>query len=729
MKQRRNDYSYRTSSRLTLTVLWILLAVPLSAQVAGFTGADQDGDGLPDNFEQAILEKFRPTWMIGASDCNVLPAEFQPNITAPTVKQQNGTIYGQVFVRGSNSLGFFIEAHFYDLWGSDCGYFNSHFLDAEHVSALIRAPDSSRPLNEWYATQWYAAAHQDTLCDSSQTASAVVLNAEDHGPTIWIAWGKHGAFFSPQQCNAGGCTADRCETSVVTISPVPVNIGEFNAPLNGAVWTSATNWPLADKMRTDFSNFSTFSSLTYGIADPGAMSFGTTGVPLSTIVGYASIQSNAGTAVPPGVAIFAYRRNNVLVTEAGVPAAAPIRSGRIYAEVSGRANTGLAFVNPGNQPALISFFFTDSTGRDFGHSAITIPAKGLLGRFLDESPFNSGTLARGTLTFNASTPVSVVALRGYNNERNEFLITTLPVSDLSVSSSRRVIFPHLADGGGWTTKIVLVNPTDNPISGEIRFIEQGSTSGQAGPLDLNVNGQSGSTLTYSIPPRSSWSGLTSGSGAGVRVGSAHVTPADNSGIPSGVAVFSYRRNGIVVTESGVIATSEGAGFRLFAESSGNFNAADPGSLQTGIAVTNLSDEAATVALQLTTLTGANVATGSVLVAGKGQRALFLNELPGFSSLPASFQGVLRVSTNAVSGVSVIGLRGRYNERRDFLIATTPSVNESDVLVSATESFFPYLAEGGGYTTQFILLSPQGRSPTGWVRFFAETGATLILSLR
>src|SRR5690242_2963344 len=103
MKPRRNDlYSCRISLRLVLTILWILSAVPLSAQIAGFTGADQDGDGLPDNFEQAILEKFRPTWMIGASDCNGLPAEFLPNIVAPTVKQQNGTIYGQVFVRGSN---------------------------------------------------------------------------------------------------------------------------------------------------------------------------------------------------------------------------------------------------------------------------------------------------------------------------------------------------------------------------------------------------------------------------------------------------------------------------------------------------------------------------------------------------------------------------------------------------------------------------------------------------
>ena len=37
----------------------------------------------------------------------------------------------------------------------------------------------------------------------------------------------------------------------------------------------------------------------------------------------------------------------------------------------------------------------------------------------------------GTFTFTASQPISVVALRGLTNERSEFLITTLPVADLS----------------------------------------------------------------------------------------------------------------------------------------------------------------------------------------------------------------------------------------------------------------------------------------------------------
>ena len=135
-----------------MTSLWFLLALPLAAQVAGFSGPDNDRDGLPDDFEQAILEKFRPTWQVSPSDCDGLPAEFLPGVAIPTVKAKNGTIYGQVFIRGKSALGFVVEAHFYDLWAQDCGI-NSHPLDAEHVSALIRAVNPSQPLSEWHTSQ------------------------------------------------------------------------------------------------------------------------------------------------------------------------------------------------------------------------------------------------------------------------------------------------------------------------------------------------------------------------------------------------------------------------------------------------------------------------------------------------------------------------------------------------------------------------------------------------
>jgi hypothetical protein len=198
-----------------------------------------------------------------------------------------------------------------------------------------------------------------------------------------------------------------------------------------------------------------------------------------------------------------------------------------------------------------------------------------------------------------------------------------------------------------------------------------------------------------------------------------------------VAIFVFSRGGVVVTESGVPAISSGPAFRLFTEFSGNFSAAEPGSLQTGIAIANLSDTPAALSLELTSLTGVPVlAASGVMVAGQGQLALFLNQLPGFSTLPQPFQGILRVSAGSTATISVIGLRGRYNERRDFLLATTPTVNESIVLPAAETFLFPYLAEGGGYTTQFILSSPpDGRSSSGWLRFFSQSGVPLDLSLR
>src|SRR5262249_14290500 len=109
-------------------------------------------------------------------------------------------------------------------------------------------------------------------------------------------------------------------------------------------------------------------------------------------------------------------------------------------------------------------------------------------------------------------------------------------------------------------------------------------------------------------------------------------------------------------------------------------------------------------------------------------ALFLSQFPGFSALPSEFQGVLRISTTSPNGISVVGLRGRYNERRDFLLATTTALNER-LTIPQGGTLFPYIAEGGGYTTQFILSSAGGQTSSGWLRFYDLSGLPLNLSLK
>ncbi len=422
----------------------------------------------------------------------------------------------------------------------------------------------------------------------------------------------------------------------------------------------------------------------------------------NTQVGYARVTDVSGRA-PSGLAIFGYRQNGVLISEAAVPSSRLLTRGRIYAQTGPTVRSGLAIANPNAEPAAVSFTFTDENGRDVASNSTTIGANGQAAAFLNENPFNGPSTFSGSFTFSSSKPVAVVALRGVLNERSDFLLTTLPVVDLgSPSVSDAGVFPHFADGGGWTTTVMLVNPTDNAISGNLQFADS--------------SGRPTSTLPYSIPGRSARQLATGGAGDAVAVGAVSVVPAQNSAAPTGSLVFSYRKSGIRVTEAGVPAAPAGTAFRAYVEASE--------SIQSGIAIANTSSSTATVRLELTNLSGASIASTTLTLGPNGQTAKFLNEL--FQNLSLPIQGLLRITSS--SRLAVVGLRSRTNERGDFLITTTPPVSESTS--AAAELFFPHFADAGGYTTQFILFSSgSSSSVSGTIRFFSQSGQPMDLKLR
>src|SRR6185503_7519880 len=124
---------------------------------------------------------------------------------------------------------------------------------------------------------------------------------------------------------------------------------------------------------------------------------------------------------------------------------------------AGPIKTGVAFSNPTNDGSEVTFYFSDATGQLIKTGSFGLPARKQIAAFLNEEPFNGGNSIAGTFTFTASSPVSAIALRGYTNERSEFLITTLPIGSLDTPSGESVTLPHFADGGGWKTSIVLSN--------------------------------------------------------------------------------------------------------------------------------------------------------------------------------------------------------------------------------------------------------------------------------
>ena len=471
----------------------------------------------------------------------------------------------------------------------------------------------------------------------------------------------------------------------------------------------------------------------FSITDRGGVSLSSQGLSPSMVVGYGHVEADDGMTAPAGLAIIGFRQSGVLVSEAGVPAVEAVLEGRIFAETDGAVRTGLAIANPNDGAATIGFFFTDSDGMDYGHDSFMLGPMEQRARFLDEDPFNGDSGMLGTFTFTSNLPVAVTAMRGFVNERSEFLMTTLPVAPLAAGTPGTVYFPHFTDGAGWTTQVILVNPTDAPIGGSVQFRSPGSATA-ARPATLTLDdGRTGSEFTYSIPPRSATRLETANpAGSTQQSGSVRVVADPGSPVPSGVSVFAFERGGVTVSEAGVPASDPGAAFRVYVETSGA--PGQPRAVRSGIALTNTSETAAAVSLELTALDGtATGSTASIPVPASGQIVRFIDEL--FPELTRPFSGILRIASTPRTpfhsrgeDMAVVGLRQTTNERGEIVVTTIPPSRE-DSATTASGLFFPHLVDSRGWTTQFILYSgTPGGTSSGSLRFTGQDGQPLELSV-
>lgn len=224
-----------------------------------------------------------------------------------------------------------------------------------------------------------------------------------------------------------------------------------------------------------------------------------------------------------------------MMARAAVPATSLIESGRVYAEIGEGRNTGIALVNPDMaRQALMTFYFTDAEGNDFGEGLLAIVPGGQIAAFLNEAPFYGPSILNGTLTFNSSVPLSVIALEGITNQRSEFLTTTLPVVDLASLETKPILMPHFVAGGRWATDIILVNPTDDRISGVVQVMPATDPTRQT------------SETFYTIPARSSRK-LRVGSQSSAIAGAFIVAPDTDTVAPSVTAIYTFTSGGVIVS--------------------------------------------------------------------------------------------------------------------------------------------------------------------------------------
>jgi hypothetical protein len=262
-------------------------------------------------------------------------------------------------------------------------------------------------------------------------------------------------------------------------------------------------------------------SIGIGIPADGAASLSSGGTGNQAEAGYAAMTVDSG-PVPYGVAVFSLEQGGAVVSEAGVPASPPTTAARIFIDYRADVdalparsnagtidiNTGIAVANTGAVTANVTYTLRDVDGAILATGNGSVDAGEHFACFIDQlhetaapnfvlpADFRSA-VQFGSLEISSDQPISVLALRGTNNQRNDFLMTTTPIADLTKSlSDDSIYFPQFVDGGGYTTSLVLMNTSGSTETGTFQIMDSGGN-----PLVVNsVEGGLDSSFDYSILP-------------------------------------------------------------------------------------------------------------------------------------------------------------------------------------------------------------------------------------
>jgi hypothetical protein len=460
------------------------------------------------------------------------------------------------------------------------------------------------------------------------------------------------------------------------------------------------------------------ASLSLNTSEGGSTAASTVGSNESTQTGYATVAINSG-ATPYGTAVFSFKQSGVTVSEVGVPASPPTTSARVFIDfrssinaIPARSeagaidiNTGIAVANSGYSSAHITYTLRNISGGtiSIGHGTLNPRAHfakfihqldDVASDFLLPSDFQTSTWF-ASLEISSDQPLSIVALRLANNQRNDPLFTTTPIADLTQPLTNDVIyFPQLVDGGGYTTSIVLLNTSSRTETGTLHFIDDNGN-----PLITNwVGGTADSSLRYTIPAGGSARFQTDGFPGASIIGWAELIPDAGTSTPIGAGVFSYNPGNILWFESGVPATLPTKHCRISVDLSGGHN--------TGLAIANPADSNVEISMkvfQSDGVTEVGTSKGPLQLPANGHQGRFANEF--ISGLPAGFTGVLDISSP--TPFAALTMRSLNNERNDFLATLFPV---ADMTRNAPAPMvFPQIADGGGYVMQFILIGAGGAS--------------------
>jgi hypothetical protein len=185
---------------------------------------------------------------------------------------------------------------------------------------------------------------------------------------------------------------------------------------------------------------------------------------------------------------------------------------------------------------------------------------------------------------------------------------------------------------------------------------------------------------------------------------------------NGTALFKTYQGSTIRSEAGVGISNPVRSFLVYID---NQNDA-----QSGYAVANSGSFPAAMTLTLRSADG-NIRESKTVTLDAGKHfAKFASQ--DFSSAGAGFEGTLEFASD--QPVSAVALRYDNTTQMtgiDQAFSTIPVLAPTD---AATTLYFPQVADGGSYRTNFILVNPGGTDATAHLEFYGDDGKPLGLTI-
>ena len=395
------------------------------------------------------------------------------------------------------------------------------------------------------------------------------------------------------------------------------------------------------------------------------------------------------------------RQSRELESVAMLPVTDAVTTASYYVETSDDSDVLFSFINDTNAAAAIEFSLTTENGQQLEASRTILASNQLA---LNVSELFSGNAVQGSLSISSSQPVHIQGLFEVGNGEGETLLAPAPgvqgSPEYSEVMAERRILPAIPTGAGSYVKVVLLNASENVMSGTIEVTDQDDVFYEIAP---------GQSIVHNIPPDA----RPPLEGKGII--RAEVGPA-----PEAFAlVAALTRSGAMSSLHTVTSHQEGPLF--WAPLDTYPDVLHNGNIDTSLYLVNDKNIPATVYLEWFDIDGNSVDIFERTIVRGESAILNIEEIYGQNPVRGTLRvfsdtginATLQESTRTVLGETVV---------MDIPLQVTPDA-------SASRKVFPLFRNGGGYATEMLSINTDRSNHGGSLSVVSSDGDAIEIILR